>query len=167
MPRAGTSYISCKMSLHRALRLAGCTTRIIIRADCTGRPAEPECRAWRGGASSVPCAGKVPRYTSCGTGTGQGPTEQQHRRRVVRQRSSNTGGGPGASTELCLSARAARKAHLVLNPAGIRVTGVMNPGLGSGRLIGESGGAKIPLQFFFIAKKSRGALYIYKVLERM
>lgn len=36
-------------------------------------------------------------------------------------------------SEGCLDVRAVWKARPYLNPAGIRVTGVMNPGLGSGR----------------------------------
>ena len=52
-------------------------------------------------------------------------------------------------SEGCLAVRAVWKAHPDLNPTGIRVKGVMNPGLGSWRLRSESRGLKCSVGILF------------------
>ena len=52
-------------------------------------------------------------------------------------------------SEGCLAVRAVWKAHPDLNPAGVRVTGVMNPGLGSWRLRSESRGLECSVGILF------------------
>ena len=49
-------------------------------------------------------------------------------------------------SEGCLTVRAVWKARPLLNPAGIRVMGVMNPGLGYGRPRSESSGLECAVE---------------------